>query len=45
MMNGVMSDMTSGATPAASEETWVCPSCGQDGNDGKFCKNCGAKRG
>ena len=21
------------------------PSCGATGNDGKFCKNCGAKRG
>ncbi len=24
--------------------TWVCPSCGETGNDGKFCKNCGAKK-
>jgi len=26
------------------DETWVCPSCGASGNDGKFCKECGTKK-
>lgn len=24
--------------------TWTCPSCGQEGNTGKFCSNCGSPR-
>ena len=23
---------------------WTCPQCGQEGNTGKFCNNCGAKK-
>ena len=46
MMNGVMSDMTSQVS--SSTETnlhvWKCPVCGTEGNDGKFCKECGAKK-
>ena len=29
-------------TPAAS--AWTCPECGQKGNTGKFCDDCGAKK-
>ncbi|MCI7213388.1 MAG: zinc ribbon domain-containing protein, partial [Bacillales bacterium] len=43
MMNGVMNDVTPSAM-ATSNGTWTCPNCGQGGNDGKFCKNCGAKK-
>lgn len=28
----------------ASAAAWVCPSCGQTGNTGKFCQNCGSAR-
>lgn len=26
-----------------ADGTWTCPQCGQTGNTGKFCSNCGAK--
>ena len=26
----------------AAEEAWTCPDCGQAGNAGNFCTNCGA---
>lgn len=26
------------------EATWVCPSCGHEGNRAKFCEECGAKK-
>ena len=29
---------------AQSADTWTCPACGQDGNTGKFCTNCGASK-
>lgn len=46
MMNGVMSDMTSETTtPIPSNvNSWKCPVCGTEGNDGKFCKECGTKK-
>lgn len=49
MMNGVMSDLASPASqtpiqPAEQASSWTCPACGTSGNDGKFCKECGAKR-
>ena len=31
------------AQPAA-QTGWTCPSCGTEGNTGKFCNNCGAKK-
>ena len=40
MMNGMMGDMN----PASAYQGWTCPSCGATGNDGKFCKECGAKK-
>ena len=27
-----------------NNSTWTCPSCGQKGNKGKFCSNCGTKK-
>lgn len=30
--------------PRQQEEGWTCPACGQQGNTGKFCTNCGAKK-
>lgn len=30
-------------TPAP-EDTWICPNCGQTGNFGNFCFNCGAAK-
>ncbi|MCF0115279.1 MAG: SPFH domain-containing protein, partial [Erysipelotrichaceae bacterium] len=48
MMNGVMSDMVkpspSPVPVPVSDNTWTCPTCGAIGNDGKFCKECGAAR-
>lgn len=29
---------------AQQEDTWTCPACGQIGNKGKFCQNCGKPR-
>ena len=29
---------------AAAEGAWTCPDCGQEGNAGNFCTNCGAPR-
>ena len=44
-MNGVMGDRNNSSAPMASaSQEWTCPSCGATGNDGKFCKNCGAKK-
>lgn len=42
----VMEDMTNPAiqAPIYNSMEWKCPSCGQEGNDGKFCKNCGAEK-
>jgi hypothetical protein len=28
----------------AENELWTCPNCGQEGNYGNFCTNCGAKK-
>lgn len=46
MMNGVMSDMTNqvSSNVESSARVWKCPICGTEGNDGKFCKECGAKK-
>ena len=30
--------------PEPSNNGWTCPACGTSGNDGKFCKECGAKK-
>ncbi len=32
------------SAPSASAGSWTCPSCGQTGNTGKFCLNCGKPR-
>ena len=32
------------AAAAAAPAGWTCPSCGQTGNTGKFCSNCGTAR-
>lgn len=37
MMNDVMKNNN-------ENSFWTCPNCGETGNDGKFCKNCGCKR-
>lgn len=47
MMNGVMTDMTNQDTHISHSSVtdgWKCPVCGTTGNDGKFCKECGAKK-
>ena len=45
MMNGMMGDMNPASAPeATASQGWTCPSCGATGNDGKFCKECGAKK-
>ena len=31
-------------TPAANTNGWTCESCGTEGNQGKFCNECGAKK-
>ena len=28
----------------AENDLWTCPNCGQEGNYGNFCTNCGTKR-
>ena len=47
-MNGVMSDMMNpGPTsdqPKPQATGWKCPTCGHEGNVGKFCEECGAKK-
>ena len=32
------------AQEAPAAEGWTCPSCGHEGNTGKFCEECGAKK-
>ena len=32
------------AQEAPAAEGWTCPSCGHEGNTGKFCNECGAKK-
>lgn len=46
MMNGVMSDMTNqvSSNVESNARVWKCPICGTEGNDGKFCKECGTKK-
>lgn len=45
-MSGVMDEMVSPnpQCPSAPTSGWICPSCDAKGNDGKFCKECGAKK-
>lgn len=49
-MTGVMGDMmnpeaVSESTPSSPlHNCWTCPSCGHEGNTGKFCAECGAKK-
>ena len=47
MMNDVMSDMTPNVNNNNNSNNttmWKCPVCGATENDGKFCKECGAKK-
>ena len=30
---------------AQADSAWTCPNCGQSGNTGRFCPNCGAQQG
>lgn len=39
-MGSLIGDSVQGVMPASG---WTCPSCGQGGNNGKFCSNCGSK--
>ena len=47
-MSGVMEDvMKPNGGPEVAEHKkaqWKCPACGHDGNAGKFCEDCGAKK-
>lgn len=47
VVKDVRNDRSSDSTPSKqtepTENTWVCPEC-HSVNDGKFCKECGAKR-
>ena len=36
--------MPAGQEVLAQEDTWICPECGQTGNFGNFCFNCGVAR-
>ena len=36
--------MAAGAAGAAAANAWKCPSCGKEGNTGKFCAECGAAK-
>lgn len=35
---------TASAAPAPAADTWTCPECGESGNKGKFCMNCGHQK-
>ena len=37
----LFSPMGMGADPSLSDAFWTCSECGQTGNTGKFCPNCG----
>ena len=47
-VNGVMGDMMNpNGTPETTktgETGWKCPACGHEGNNGKFCEECGNKK-
>ncbi len=47
-MNGVMGDMMNpnaiNEAPKFANAGWKCPVCGHEGNTGKFCGECGAKK-
>ncbi len=36
--------MMAGAVAANASSGWKCPACGREGNNGKFCAECGAKK-
>ena len=40
-VGSVMSDVQ---TPTTPKDGWKCPACGHEGNLGKFCEECGAKK-
>ena len=46
VMNDVMNpDAVNQPAPGgAANAGWKCPACGQDGNTGKFCANCGSPK-
>ena len=50
VMGNVMNEVTEPLPPQKNAEEkssanlWKCPNCGTEGNDGKFCKECGSKK-
>lgn len=42
--NQQLTDEHNHATTNPDKETWVCPTCGKDDNEGSYCANCGTDR-